>query len=328
MLILASGSMLCRRSCEILSWMDGKFPPPPPPPPPPSLAPSAIAFCSQPWKRSNRRARKSGGAASGARANICGAAAVAVAAAANCNRAISSGEHSIAADVECAYATVASTKKSKCFATASRPVCAAATAPPAARRKCNHARCVLSSKSSFLRSNGVPPAARSDPTPPLSAPCNGASAARSCGAASAGTRASTAAAAAACAPPSRKHGTSSAKSPLRDPRFPTSVCCTLASDTDAPSSSDGDAAHTKHVQFRHISNFTVLGSIGARGPAVLCCSPSCIMIAWTRCNACARAVVVTSGLSAAALDARTPRDAHHAPPWTCPATAAAPAAAA
>ena len=68
--------------------------------------------------------------------------------------------------------------------------------------------------------------------------------------------------------------------------------------------------------------------MGALGPALLAAAPSCAMTAWTRWSACARAVVVTSGLDAEARAARTPSAAVHAPPLTCRAAAAAPPAAA
>ena len=68
--------------------------------------------------------------------------------------------------------------------------------------------------------------------------------------------------------------------------------------------------------------------MGARGPLLLATVPSCIMTAWTRCNACARAVVVTSGEAAAARDANTPSAAVQAPPRVCRTAAAAPPAAA
>ena len=66
--------------------------------------------------------------------------------------------------------------------------------------------------------------------------------------------------------------------------------------------------------------------MGALGPALLAAAPSCAMTAWTRWSACARAVVVTSGLDAEARAARTPSAAVHAPPLTCRAVAAAPPA--
>ena len=79
---------------------------------------------------------------------------------------------------------------------------------------------------------------------------------------------------------------------------------------------------------RQASNVSVVESVGARGPLLLATVPSCIMTAWIRCNACARAVVVTSGEAAAARDANTPSAAVQAPPRVCRTAAAAPPAAA
>ena len=159
---------------------------------------------------------------------MCGVAAVAVAAAANNSRLRSSGEHSIAAPVDRAYPTVCSTNVRRCLATASRPAgpgATAWTAPDTARPRCRPARCALNSKSRRFLSKGVPLPGAPELTGAFpSEPCNGASAARSCGAASGGTLASTPAAAAACAPPSFKHGTSSANKPDKDPRTPRATC--------------------------------------------------------------------------------------------------------
>ena len=258
------------------------------------------------------------------------------------------------------YDAVESTKKRRCFATASLPAgpgATAATAPCAARPRWRLARCARSSRSRRFLSNGV----LLDPWPvpcgPAAGPapsdaCRGARAARSCGAASGGTLARTPAAAAACAPPSLRHGTSSANSPDREPRTPRGTCCGAvisglavvsgladvaprfvppwfaprfdALRTGGRVSRAGDAAHTKHVQLRQASNVSVAESVGALGPALLAAAPSCAMTAWTRWSACARAVVVTSGLDAEARAARTPSAAVHAPPVTCRAAAAAP----
>jgi hypothetical protein len=78
------------------SWIS---PPPPPPPPPPPAIPAA-AILAHVWKRSHSLGRRSEGTASGAKASICGIAAAAVAAAANCNLASSSGVHSTAAEAD------------------------------------------------------------------------------------------------------------------------------------------------------------------------------------------------------------------------------------
>ena len=98
------------------------------------------------------------------------------------------------------------------------------------------------------------------------------------------------------------------------------------------SASVGLAAHTKHVQFLHASNLAESGSVGARGRtgtarfAALALAPSCIIVAWTRCSACALAVVVTSGLAVAARAASAPSAEVHAPPRVCRATAEGPLA--
>ena len=147
--------------------------------------------------------------------------------------------------------------------------------------------------------------------PALRDACNGASAARSCGAAGEGNTASTAAAAAARAPASRRHGARTAKSDASDLARQgvdrvgasrpwgsnsglggTPGRSRITSSPSAPpalppppavvSAPLGDAAHTKHVQFRHASNTLEFGSVGARGPSKPRERPSCIIFACTR----------------------------------------------
>ena len=357
------GNPACAEAAE--PEASGPYPSAPPPDCATSAASPRSAISRN---RSHSLARVSGVAASGASAAICGAQTTAHCAAANWSRASSSALDSTPALVPRAYSTVPSMNASRCFATASlppRPGAAYAAAPDDARRRWSRARCARSSRSALARSNGVPtaPAAREEgdaPPPPLSAAWSGASADKSRGAASGGTRASTEAAAAACAPPSRRQGTRSANSDARDPRAPSGVVRTgnavarsgfggMPADSggcavpgtawfsafDARSSASvGLAAHTKHVQFLHASNLAESGSVGARGRtgtarfAALALAPSCIIVAWTRCSACALAVVVTSGLAVAARAASAPSAEVHAPPRVCRATAEGPPVAA
>jgi hypothetical protein len=57
---------------------------------------------------------------------------------------------------------------------------------------------------------------------------------------------------------------------------------------------DDVAGNFRHMTY-HSSKRCAVWSVGARGPDPPACRPSCIMMACTRCSACARAVVVTSG---------------------------------
>ena len=71
--------------------------------------------------------------------------------------------------------------------------------------------------------------------------------------------------------PGRSRITSSPSAPPALPPPPAVVSAPL-----------GDAAHTKHVQFRHASNTLEFGSVGARGPSKPRERPSCIIFACTR----------------------------------------------